>query len=59
MLKNRKGIEYEKGPENTSTPRKNIITIGLAFDFHEVYLIPVSKYDQKLDYIVTNKKILK
>ena len=39
--------------------RKNIITIGLAFDFQEVYQIPVSKYDQKLDYIVTNKKILK
>ena len=39
--------------------KKNIITIGLAFDFQEVYLIPVSKYDQKLDYIVTNKKILK
>ena len=39
--------------------RKNIITIGLAFDFQEVHLIPVSKYDQKLDYIVTNKKILK
>ena len=39
--------------------RKNIITIGLAFDFQEVYFIPVSKYDQKLDYIVTNKKILK
>ena len=39
--------------------RKNIITIGLAFDFQEVYLIPTSKYDQKLNYIVTNKKILK
>jgi len=39
--------------------RKNIITIGLAFDFQEVYLIPTSKYDQKLNYIVTNKKIIK
>ena len=39
--------------------KKNIITIGLAFDFQEVYLIPISKHDQKLDYIVTNKKILK
>ena len=38
---------------------KNIVTIGLAFDFQEVYLMPVSKHDQKLDYIVTNKKILK
>jgi 5-formyltetrahydrofolate cyclo-ligase len=39
--------------------RKNVITIGLAFDFQEVYLIPVSHYDQKLDFIVTNRKILK
>ena len=39
--------------------KKKIITIGLAFDFQEVYLIPISKHDQKLDYIVTNKKILK
>tara|TARA_Y100000590_G_C15136751_1_gene794601 strand:+ start:65 stop:613 length:549 start_codon:yes stop_codon:yes gene_type:complete len=39
--------------------KKNIITIGLAFDFQEVYSIPVSAYDQKLDFVVTNKKILK
>ena len=39
--------------------RKTIITIGLAYDFQELHLIPTSKYDQKLDYIVTNKKILK
>ena len=39
--------------------RKTIIAIGLAFDFQELHLIPTSKYDQKLDYIVTNKKILK
>tara|TARA_Y100000590_G_scaffold435040_1_gene553993 strand:+ start:251 stop:799 length:549 start_codon:yes stop_codon:yes gene_type:complete len=38
---------------------KNIITIGLAFDFQEVYSIPVSIYDQKLDFVVTNKKILR
>ena len=38
---------------------KKLITIGLAFDFQKVYFIPISKYDQKLDFIVTNKKILK
>ena len=38
---------------------KKITTIGLAFHFQEVRSIPVSKYDQKLDYIITNKKILK
>ena len=39
--------------------KKKIIKIGLAFDFQEFNLIPTSKYDQKLDYIVTNKNILK
>ena len=38
--------------------RKKIITIGLAFDFQKFNSIPVSKYDQKLDCIVTNKNIL-
>ena len=39
--------------------KKKIITIGLAFDFQKFKSIPTSKYDQKLDYIVTNKNILK
>ena len=39
--------------------KKKIITIGLAFEFQESNSIPTSKYDQKLDYIVTNKNILK
>ena len=38
--------------------KKKIITIGLAFDFQELDTIPISKYDQKLNYIVTNKNIL-
>ena len=39
--------------------RKKIISIGLAFDFQEFSSIPISSYDQKLDYIFTNRKILK
>ena len=39
--------------------RKKIITVGLAFDFQEFYSVPISKYDQKLDYILTNNNILK
>ncbi len=39
--------------------KKNIITIGLAFHFQEVHSISISEYDQKLDFIVTNKEILK
>jgi len=38
--------------------KKKITTIGLAYDFQECNLIPISKYDQKLDYIVTNKNVL-
>ena len=38
--------------------KKNIITIGMAFDFQEYWSIPTSKYDQKLDYIFTNKEII-
>ena len=44
---------------NSLKKRKKIITIGLAFNFQEVHSIPTSKHDQKLDYIITNKKILK
>ena len=39
--------------------KKKIITIGLAFDFQMFYSIPTSQYDQKLDYIITNKNILR
>ncbi len=39
--------------------KKKIITIGLAFNFQEIYSLPVSRHDQKLDYIFTNNKILK
>ena len=38
--------------------KKKVIIIGLAYDFQEYHTIPVSKYDQKLDCVVTNKKIL-
>ena len=43
---------------HTLKKKKNIITIGMAFDFQQYFSIPVSKYDQKLDYIFTNKEIL-
>ena len=39
--------------------KKNIITIGLAFSIQEVDKVNVNIYDQKLDYIVTNKYIIK
>ena len=36
---------------------KNIITIGLAFSFQKYKKIPVTKFDIKLDYILTEKGI--
>ena len=37
----------------------NLIKIGLAFSFQKVNQLPVSKFDKKLDYIFTEKKIYK
>ena len=39
--------------------KKNIIKIGLAFSIQEIDKVPINVYDQKLDYIVTNKHIIK
>ena len=37
--------------------KKKIITIGLAYSFQKVKKIPINRYDIKLDFIVTEKKI--
>ena len=37
--------------------KKKLLTIGLAFHFQEVKIIPIDKFDYKLDFIVTNKKV--
>ena len=39
--------------------KKKIIKIGLALSQQKVNNVPINKYDQKLDYIVTNKYVLK
>ena len=39
--------------------KKKIIKIGLAFSVQEIDKVPINVYDQKLDYIVTNKYIVK
>jgi len=39
--------------------RKKIIKIGLALSAQEVDKVPINMYDQKLDYIVTNKYVMK
>jgi 5-formyltetrahydrofolate cyclo-ligase len=42
-----------------SSKKKNIIKIGLAFSVQKIDKVPINMYDQKLDYIVTNKNIIK
>ena len=36
---------------------KNVITIGLAYSFQEVKKIQTDKYDMKLNFVITSKKI--
>ena len=38
---------------------KKIIKIGLAFSCQKVKKVPIDKYDKKLDFIITEKEILK
>ena len=38
---------------------KKIIRIGFAFSYQKVKIIPINQYDKKLDFIITEKKILK
>jgi len=52
------GGYYDRLIEKLSK-RKNIIKIGLAFSVQEIDKVPINIYDQKLDYIVTNKHIIK
>jgi len=39
--------------------KKKILKIGLALSAQKINKVPINKYDQKLDYIITNKYILK
>ena len=39
--------------------KKKIIKIGLAFSVQKIDKVPINVYDQKLDYILTNKYIIK
>ena len=52
------GGYYDRLIEKLSK-KKNIIKIGLAFSIQEIDKVPINVYDQKLDFIVTNKNIIK
>ena len=38
---------------------KKVIKIGLAFSFQKISSIPIDQYDKRLNFIVTEKKILR
>jgi 5-formyltetrahydrofolate cyclo-ligase len=38
---------------------KKVTKIGLAFSFQKISIIPIDKYDKRLDFIVTEKEILR
>jgi len=39
--------------------KKKVVKIGLALSSQKINNVPINKYDQKLDYIITNEYILK
>ena len=51
------GGYYDRLIEKLSK-KKKIIKIGLGLAVLKINKIPINKYDQKLDYIVTNKYII-
>ena len=38
---------------------KKVIKIGLAFSFQKISSIPINQYDRRLDFIITEKEILR
>ena len=38
---------------------KKVVKIGIAFSFQKISSIPINQYDKRLDFIVTEKEILK
>ena len=52
------GGYYDRLIEELSK-KKKFIKIGLAFSIQKIDKVPINVYDQKLDYIVTNKYTMK
>ncbi|MDB4065533.1 5-formyltetrahydrofolate cyclo-ligase, partial [Candidatus Pelagibacter sp.] len=38
---------------------KNVIKIGIGFSFQKITSVPTNNYDKKLDFIITEKEILR
>ena len=41
------------------TKRKKVLKIGLALSVQKINKVPINKYDKKLDFVLTNKYIIK
>ena len=50
---------YDKFLNKYLKLNKNILTIGVAFSFQQYNKLPISNFDVKLDYILTEKGITK
>ena len=50
---------YDKFLNKYIRINKNILTIGVAFSFQKYNKLPISKFDVKLDYVLTEKGIVK
>tara|TARA_Y100000389_G_scaffold4883_1_gene4573 strand:- start:1784 stop:2329 length:546 start_codon:yes stop_codon:yes gene_type:complete len=48
---------YDRYLQNIEKVKK-IVKIGLAFSYQNIKKIPINKFDKKLDFIITEKKIL-
>jgi 5-formyltetrahydrofolate cyclo-ligase len=49
---------YDRFLKKISKIKKKIISIGIAYSFQKSSIIPVNKYDFKLDYIFTERGII-
>ncbi len=51
------GGYYDKTLSNLKKNNKKFISVGYAFDDQKVSYVPKDKFDIKLDYVITEKKI--
>ena len=50
---------YDKFLNAHAKLKKNILTVGIAFSFQKYHKLPVNHNDFKLDYILTEKGLIK
>ena len=51
------GGYYDRTLENLKKNNQKFLSIGYAFDGQKVSQVPIDKFDIKLDYVITEKKI--